>query len=204
MQNVSFPTGFSCPAPLAGLRRTPGGDCQSAPRHPVSMPVAALPRVVMHPRLVELLFWGFGRCRITDRDHAERQNAFGQTDIAPDGLHSLCIGIGRRPYPAQTERVGRQQDILGSGRTVQIPIRGACRTSADDHGAGRRRQHFGIRQRCGQRIENRPPVHDDELPRTSIPSRRRGHPGTQQQFDLLRFDAPLLICTHARTRKNVL
>ena len=162
----------------------------------------ALPPVVMNPSGVELPFRFSDGSRITDRNDAQGQDSLRQGEIRTDGLHPFGIGIGRRPYAAQPERMGGQQDILGRSRAVQIPIRGTGRTSAHDHGARRLSQHLGIRQRCGQRIENRPFVHDDELPRPLILSRRGRHGGAQQQFDLLRLDGPVLIGADARALKN--
>ena len=76
---------------------------------------------------VELPFRFSDGSRITDRNDAQGQDSLRQGEIRTDGLYPFGIGIGRRPYAAQPERMGGQQDILGRSRAVQIPIRGTGR-----------------------------------------------------------------------------
>lgn len=126
----------------------------------------------------------------------------GRARFERDGLHPFGIGIGRRPYAAQPERMGGpaghsrpQPSSPDTNKRNGPDFRTRSRRTAPEPTSWHKAALRPANRESAVRSRRR-------TPRPLILSRRGRHGGAQQQFDLLRLDAPVLIGTDARARKN--
>ena len=124
---------------------------ESAQGFSVSSP--GLPRPAVTPDIAGIPFLFRLRVlgRIPDRNHIQRHDGFRKSQNSADGLHPLAAGIYARPYRPQPHGVGREKQVLGSGRSVHHPpVAGSARIAgeirADDDRQRRRCRHLGVLQ----------------------------------------------------------
>ena len=130
-----------------------------------------LPCVLMDDGGIPFVLWRGGTGGPAERDQAERLDAFGEAQDVLKDADAFGDGVNARPDCAESERMDREQEVLGRGGGILDPVfarlagERLVQYAADCDGNGGRGGHFRIGQAGAELFELCAVADDDECPR---------------------------------------
>lgn len=146
---------------------------------------------------------------MADGDEVEWHQVGRDVEDPADRVDALLMGIKARPYTAQADGMGRQQDVLGCGREVllpQVPVDAFQETvlvAADHDGKGCLSGHLGVRQRVGELRQQVTVIDHDELPRLAVHAARGAHGGVEDGGDFRVGHRGIGVASHADAAQDI-